>query len=58
MLVADTLKNIANELNIHISTATQLSGDWEEKEVKNQNLISGSRRKSLNTFLPLISGVI
>lgn len=43
MLVADTLKNIANELNIHISTATQLSGDWEEKEVKNQNLIRGSK---------------
>lgn len=43
MLVADTLKNLANELNIHISTATQLSGDWEEKEVKNQNLIRGSK---------------
>lgn len=58
MLLSDTLKNLANELDIHISTATQLNGDYEEKEVKNQNLIRGSRRKSLNTFLPFISGVI
>ena len=43
MLVSDTLKNLANELNIHISTATQLNGDYEEKEVKNQNLIRGSK---------------
>ena len=43
MLVSDTLKNLANELNIHISSATQLSGDYEEKEVKNQNLIRGSK---------------
>lgn len=43
MLLSDTLKNLANELDIHISSATQLSGDWEEKEVKNQNLIRGSR---------------
>ena len=43
MLVSDTLKNLANELNIHISTATQLNGDYEDKEVKNQNLIRGSK---------------
>ncbi len=43
MLVSDTLKNLANELNIHISSATQLNGDYEEKEVKNQNLIRGSK---------------
>lgn len=43
MLLSDTLKNLANELNIHVSTSTQLSGDWEEKEVKNQNLIRGSK---------------
>lgn len=43
MLLSDTLKNLANELNIHISTATQLNGDYEEKEVKNQNLIRGSK---------------
>lgn len=43
MLLSDTLKNLANELNIHISTATQLNGDYEEKEIKNQNLIRGSK---------------
>lgn len=43
MLLSDTLKNLANELDIHISTATQLNGDYEEKEVKNQNLIRGSK---------------
>lgn len=43
MLVSDTLKNLANELNVHISSATQLSGDYEEKEIKNQNLIRGSK---------------
>ncbi len=43
MLLSDTLKNLANELNVHVSTSTQLSGDWEEKEVKNQNLIRGSK---------------
>jgi hypothetical protein len=43
MLVSDCLKNLANELNIHISSATQLNGDYEEKEVKNQNLIRGSK---------------
>ena len=58
LLLTTTLKELANELDIHISTATQLNGEYEEKEVKNENLIRGSRRKSLNTFLPLISGVI
>ena len=43
MLLSDTLKNLANELDIHISSATQLNGDYEEKEVKNQNLLRGSK---------------
>ena len=43
MLLSDTLKNLANELDIHISSATQLNGEYEEKEVKNQNLIRGSK---------------
>jgi len=43
MLLSDTLKTLANELGIHISSATQLNGDYEEKEVKNQNLIRGSK---------------
>lgn len=43
MLLSTTLKDLANELDIHISTATQLNGEYEEKEVKNENLIRGSK---------------
>ena len=43
MLLSDTLKNLANELDIHISTATQLNGNIEEAEVRNESLIRGSR---------------
>ena len=43
LLLATTLKELANELDIHISTATQLNGEYEEKEVKNENLIRGSK---------------
>ena len=44
LLLTNTLKELANELDIHISTATQLNGEYEEKEIKNENLIRGSRR--------------
>ena len=37
LLLTNTLKELANELDIHISTATQLNGEYEEKEVKNEN---------------------
>jgi replicative DNA helicase len=43
LLLANALKELANELNIHISTSTQLSADYETKEIKNQNLIRGSK---------------
>lgn len=43
MLFADRLKQLCNELDIHISTATQVNGDYEDKEVKNQNLIRGAK---------------
>ena len=43
LLLTNTLKELANELDIHISTATQLNGEYEEKEVKNENLIRGSK---------------
>ena len=42
MLLSTTLKDLANELDIHISTATQLNG---------------KRRNCHNTFLPVITGV-
>lgn len=37
------LKDLANELNIFISSGTQLNGKWEDAKVKNQNLIRGSK---------------
>lgn len=43
LLLTNTLKELANELDIHISTATQLNGEYEEKEIKNENLIRGSK---------------
>lgn len=43
LLMATTLKELANELDIHITTATQLNGEYEEKEIKNENLIRGSK---------------
>ena len=58
MLFVDKLKQLANELDIHISTATQVnSASYEDREVKNEAMIRGMRRKCPNTFLPLISGV-
>ncbi len=43
MLLSSTLKELANELDIHISSATQLNGEYEDKEIKNQNIIRGSK---------------
>lgn len=43
LLLTTTLKELANELDVHISTATQLNGEYEEKEIKNENLIRGSK---------------
>lgn len=58
MLFVDKLKQLANELDIHISTATQVNAaSYEDREVKNEAMIRGMRRKCPNTFLPLISGV-
>ena len=43
MLLSDTLKNLANELNIHISSATQLNSTGEDTESRNESLIRGAR---------------
>ena len=43
MLLSDTLKNLANELNIHISSATQLNGTGDDGEARNESLIRGAR---------------
>lgn len=44
MLFVDKLKQLANELDIHISTATQLNASsYEDKEIKNESMIRGAK---------------
>lgn len=43
LLLCDTLKRLANELDIFVYTASQLSGDYEDKEVKNETLLRGAK---------------
>lgn len=44
MLFVDKLKQLANELDIHISTATQLNASsYEDKEIKNEAMIRGAK---------------
>ncbi len=58
MLFVDKLKQLANELDIHISTATQLNASsYENREVKNEAMIRGMRRKCPNTIFPVITGI-
>lgn len=42
-LVSAALKDLCNELDIFIHSATQLNGRWEDAKVRNQNLIRGSK---------------
>ena len=37
------MKNLVNELDIHISSATQLNSNVEDSESRNENLIRGAR---------------
>ena len=43
LIFSERLKILANEYDIHVASATQLSSDWETKEVPNQNLLRGSK---------------
>ena len=40
---ADTLKRLCNKLDVHISTSTQVSGEWEKVENANQNILRGAK---------------
>lgn len=42
-MLSTRLKELANNLYIFIQSATQLNGDWEEKEEVNQNLLRGAK---------------
>lgn len=43
LMFVDRLKNICNRLGVHIFTATQVSGDWENTKEANQNLLRGAK---------------
>lgn len=40
---ADTLKRLCNKLDVHISTSTQVTGEWEKVENANQNILRGAK---------------
>ena len=42
-ILAMRLKDLCNELGMHISTATQVNADWENKANGNQNLLRGAK---------------
>lgn len=42
-MLSSKLKDLANELDVFIESATQISGNWQEAEEVNQNLLRGSK---------------
>lgn len=59
MLFVDKLKQLANELDIHISTATQLNASsYEDREVKNEALIRGSKAAADKVDIGYITSAI
>ena len=53
----ERMKFLCNSLNIHISTSSQLNGEWENAKTKNQNLLRGSKAiaDSNDSFSPLVA---
>jgi len=43
LMFVDRLKQLCNRLGVHISTATQVSGDWENTKEANQQLLRGAK---------------
>lgn len=43
MMLSNTLKEIAVEHQVFIMSSTQLNASWEEKDVRNANMIRGSK---------------
>lgn len=42
-MASDMLKNDSVKMNIHIDSGTQLSGEWEKAQYKDQNILRGSK---------------
>jgi replicative DNA helicase len=59
MLFVDKLKQLANELDIHISTATQVNASsYEDREIKNESLIRGAKSIADKTDFAMITSAI
>lgn len=41
LMFADRMKTLANTLNVHIDTSTQVNGEWKDSKTADQNLIRG-----------------
>lgn len=41
LMFADRMKTLANTLNVHIDTSTQVNGEWRDSKTADQNLIRG-----------------
>ena len=41
LMFSDRMKTLANTLNVHIDTSTQVNGDWKDNKTADQNLIRG-----------------
>lgn len=54
LMFSDRLKCLCNSLNIHIQTATQLSGNWKEAKDVDQSLLRGAKSLSDKTDVSLI----
>jgi len=42
-MLSSKLKDLANELDVFVQSATQISGDWQEAQEVNQSLLRGSK---------------
>lgn len=59
MLFVDKLKQLANELDIFISTATQVNANaYEDREVKNESMIRGAKSIADKTDFAMITSAI
>jgi replicative DNA helicase len=43
MMLSNTLKEVAQTYSVFVHTATQLNGNWEKVQIRNANLIRGSK---------------
>lgn len=54
-LLMDELKNLANTLGVHISTASQLNGDYRNAKIKDNTILRGAKSMSDRVDLGIVS---